>query len=226
MKLIEVKNHKELSRIASEIIIESVKRKPNSVIGFATGKTPKRTYKNLVKAYKNKRVDFSRIKAFNLDEFYPISKNSCKSYKRYLSKRIFSKINISPKNIFIIDGATKSPKRECESYEKKLAKNRIDLQILGMGKNGHIGFNEPGSPKNSKTRVVELTHIKGKAITMGIKSIMNSKNILLLVSGKKKSKAVYRLIEGKIGSGFPASFLREHKNLIVIIDKKAGLLVS
>lgn len=225
MKIIEVKNYKELSRIASEIIVEEINKKPTSVIGFATGRTPKKTYKNLVKAYRQKKINFSKIKTFNLDEFYPIKKESKKSYYHYMFKKLFNKINVNKKNINLLDGNTKNPEKECGEYEKKINKNKIDLQILGIGENGHIGFNEPGSSRNSKTRIVELTHRKGSALTMGIGSIMKAKKIILLASGKKKAKAVYALVKDKIGEEVPASFLREHKDLIIIIDRKAGFLL-
>jgi len=225
MKIIEVKNYKELSRIASDIIIEEINKKPNIVIGFASGKTPKNTYKNLVKAYKNKKVDFSKITSFNVDEFYPIKKESKKSYYHYLFTNLLNKVNVNKKKIFLINGDTKNSEKECFNYEKRIKENPIDLQLLGIGENGHIGFNEPGSSRNSKTRVVKLTHIEGTAITMGIKTIMKAKKIILLASGKKKAKAIYGLVKGKITEEVPASFLREHKDFILIIDRKAGSLL-
>ncbi len=225
MKIIEVKNYKELSRIASDILVEEINKKPKIVIGFATGKTPKKTYKNLVKAHRDKRVDFSKITAFDADEFYPIKKENRKSYYHYLFGNLFNKVNISKKNIFLINGDTKDPEKECSNYEKKIKENPIDLQLLGIGENGHIGFNEPGSSRNSKTRVVGLTHIKGTGITMGIGTMMKAKKVILLASGKKKAKAVYGLVKGKITEEVPASFLRNHKDFILIIDKKAGSLL-
>lgn len=225
MKIIEAKNHKELSKIAAEIIVEEINKKPTSVISFATGKTPKKTYKNLVKAYKNKKVDFSRIIALDVDEFYPIKKESRKSYYQYLFGNLFYKVNVNKKKIFLLDGSTKDPEKECGEYEKRVKENPIDLQILGIGENGHIGFNEPGSSRNSKTRVVGLTHIKGTGITMGIGTIMKAKKVILLASGRKKAKAIRAMLKGKIGEEVPASFLRNHKNLIVVIDRKAGSLL-
>lgn len=225
MKIIEVKNHKELSRIASDIIVGEINKKPKIVIGFATGKTPKMTYKNLVKAYKSKKVDFSKITAFDADEFYPIKKENKKSYSHYLFGNLFNKVNVNKKNIFLLNGSTKDPEKECSNYEKKIKENPIDLQILGIGENGHIGFNEPGSLRNSKTRVVGLTHIKGTGITMGVGTMMNAKKVILLASGKKKAKAIHGLVKGKITEELPASFLRRHKNFVLIIDRKAGSLL-
>jgi glucosamine-6-phosphate deaminase len=232
MKLIKVKNYRELSRRASEIIIKEVSRKPNLVIGFATGKTPLGLYRKLAKAYKKNKIDFSKIKTFNLDEHYPLKKNDRKSYHNYMFRHLFNKINAKKENINLLNGEAKNFKKECEDYEKKIRKNPIDIQILGIGANGHIGFNEPGSDFNSKTRLVDLSpetikekKFLTKALTMGISTIMKSKKIILLASGKKKANAVLGLVKGKIGKNCPASFLRKHKNLIVIIDEKAGSLL-
>lgn len=222
MKLIKVKNYQELSEKASELIINEIKKKPNLTIGFATGKTPLGTYKNLVNAYKKKKIDFSKIKAFSLDEFYPVKNSSKRSYYYYLFSKFFSKINIPRENIALLDGDVKDFRKECGNYEKKITTNRIDLQILGIGVNGHIGFNEPGSDLKSRTRLVKLTHLKGKGLTIGISTILKSKKIILLASGEKKAKAIQGLVKGKIGKDCPASFLRRHKNLTVIIDKNAA----
>ncbi len=225
MKLINVKNHVELSKVASEIIIDEINKKPNLTMGFATGKTPKKTYKNLIKAYKLGRVDFSRVSAFNLDEFYPIKKSNSKSNYQYMFKTFFNHININKNNIHLLNGETKNIRKECEDYEKNLKKYKIDLQILGIGENGHIGFNEPGSSGDSITRLVDLKHTKGKALTVGVSSIMRSKKIILLASGRKKAKAIQCLVKGKVGSSCPASFLRNHKNTVIIFDNKAGYLI-
>jgi glucosamine-6-phosphate deaminase len=225
MKIIKVKNYKELSEKAAEIVINQIKVKPNSTIGFATGKTPLGLYKNLVNAYKKNKVNFSKIKAFSLDEFYAIKKTSKKSYFYYLFSKLFNKTNVKRENINLLDGEARDFREECRKYEEKIRKNPIDLQILGIGENGHVGFNEPGSDFNSKTRLVKLTHLKGKGLTLGISNIRKSKKIILLAYGEKKAKAIYGLIKGKIGKDCPASFLRKHKNIIVIIDKKASLLL-
>jgi glucosamine-6-phosphate deaminase len=232
MKLIKVKNYRELSEKASEIILDEIKNKPNITIGLATGKTPLKTYRNLVKAYRKKKVNFSKVKAFNLDEYYPIEKDDKKSYKYYLFKNLFNKINIKKRNIHLLDGCSKDTVREAKLYEEKIKKNPVDLQILGIGVNGHIAFNEPGSTFNSKTRLVNLSpetvkinKYLDKGITVGISTILKSRKILLLASGKKKAKIVYELIKSKPNKSLPASFLKKHKNFIVIIDKKAGSLL-
>jgi len=232
MKIIRTKNYKELSEKASKIIINEILKKPNLVIGFAAGKTPLGTYKNLIKAYRTDNVDFSKIKTFNLDEYYLLRKQDKKSYRSYMFRNLFDKINVGQENIHLLNGASKDFRKECKDYENKIKKTPIDIQILGIGVNGHIGFNEPGSNLNSKTRLVDLApetlkenkYLK-KALTMGISTIIKSKKIILLASGKKKAKAVLGLIKGKISKNLPASFLRKNKNLLVIIDEEAGSLL-
>lgn len=235
MKLVRVKNYREMSEKASEIVISEIKKKPNLVLGFASGKTPKGAYKRLVKAYRRGEVDFSKVRAFNLDEYYPVKNNDKRSFYYYMHKNLFNKINIKKENINLLNGEIKNPGKECQNYESKIKKNPVDLQILGIGVNGHIAFNEPGSLKESKTRLVKLTpetiknnkikNIK-KALTMGIATIMKADKILLLASGKRKAEAVRCLIRCKPNKCCPASFLKRHKNLIVIVDNDAGSLRS
>ncbi|MFH1365741.1 MAG: glucosamine-6-phosphate deaminase [archaeon] len=232
MRIIKTRNYKELSEKASKIIISEILKKPNLVIGFAAGKTPLGTYKNLVKTYRKNSVDFSKIKTFNLDEYYPLKKNNKKSYCYYMFKNLFDKINVKKENINLLNGASRDFKKECKDYEDKIKKNPIDIQILGIGANGHIGFNEPGSDFNSKTRLIDLSpetlkenkSLK-KALTMGISTIIKSKKIILLASGKKKAKAVLGLVKRKRDKNLPASFLKRNKNLLIIIDEEAGSLL-
>lgn len=227
MKLIKVKNYKAMSEITSHIIINAVKEKPNITLGFATGKTPLGAYKKLAKAYKKRKVNFSKVKSFNLDEYYPIKRHDKKSFHYYMFKNLFTKTNMKNENINILNGEARNPKKECMNYEKKIKKTPIDIQILGIGENGHIAFNEPGSLKNSKTRLVELKHkaVKPRALTVGISTIMKSKRIILLASGKKKAKAIRCLIKCKPSKCCPATFLKKHKDFTVIIDRKAGKLL-
>jgi len=229
MKVAITKDYDEMSEKAAEIIIKQIKNKPNSVVGFATGKTVLGLYSHLAKS----KLDFSKVKTFNLDEYYPIKRKDRNSFYYFMHKNLFDKININPENIHLLNGEAKNPKKECENYEEKIKKNPIDLQILGLGVNGHIAFNEPGSLKSSKTRLVNLSKstIKinktksKKALTMGIATIMNAKKIILLASGRSKAEAIKRLIEGKEDEKWPVSFLKGHKNLVVIIDKEAGSLL-
>jgi glucosamine-6-phosphate deaminase len=232
MKLLKTKNYKGMSEKAAEMIIKEINKKPNLVLGFATGKTALGLYKNLIGAYKKRKLDFSKIRAFALDEYYPIKKTDKKSFYYYLHKNLFDKINIKKENINLLNGETKNLRGECWDYEKKIKKSPIDLQILGIGVNGHVAFNEPGSLKESRTRLVELTSktkkinkTNKKALTIGISTIMSAKKIILLASGKKKAEAIKHLIQDKENKKWPVTYLRNHKNLIVIIDKKAGKLI-
>jgi len=227
MKLVKVKNYKEMSQKAAEIIIKEIAKKPDSTISFATGKTPFGAYKLLIKAYKKGKLDFSKIKAFALDEYYPIKKSDKKSFYYYLHKNLFNKVNIKKENINLLNPEAKNIKKECRNYENKIKKNKIDLQILGVGINGHIAFNEPGSSFNSKTRLVKLKHkaVKSKALTIGISTILSARKLLLLASGKNKAEAIRCLVKCKPNKCCPVSFLRKHKNLIVIVDKGAASLL-
>ncbi len=229
MKLIKVKDYDEMSSAASNIIIKEINRKPRLVLGFATGKTPVGLYKELVSAYRHKKVDFLKIKAFNLDEYCPIKKTNRKSYYYYMFHNLFNHVNIDRKNINLLNGEAKDWKKECLDYEAKIKRTPIDIQILGVGVNGHIGFNEPGSSFNSKTRLVELAKetkninkINKKALTMGISTILSAKKIILLASGKNKAEAVKCLVKCGLNRCCPVSFLKKHKDLIVIADKEAG----
>lgn len=225
MEIIKVKNYQKMSQVASGIILNSISKKPSLVLGLASGHTTLGLYKNLAKACKEKKADFSKIKAFNLDEHYPVKKVDKKSYNYYFFKNLFRKVNIKESSINLLNGETKNPEKECEDYEDNIRKNKIDIQILGIGENGHIAFNEPGSSRSSRTRLVNLTHIKGKALTMGVATIMQAKKIILLASGKKKAKAVRSMVKGKISKKCPASFLRNHRSLTIILDKGASSML-
>ena len=235
MKIIRVKNYSTLSRIACGFLIEEINRKPNLVLGFATGGTPRGIYKELVNSYKKKFVDFFKVKSFNLDEYYPIKKSNKNSFYYYMYKNLFKHVNIKKKNINFLNGETRDVKKEVLRYEENLAKSPIGILILGVGVNGHIGFNEPGSSFSSKTRLVELSKetieqnsksfrgskMPTKALTMGIKTIMSAKKILLLADGKDKAEAIRYLIKCKPFENCPVSVLNRHKNVIVIADEKA-----
>jgi glucosamine-6-phosphate deaminase len=210
MNLIKTKNYKEMSKKASEILIENIQKNNKITIGFATGDSPLEMYRELVYAYKKKKINFSKVTSFNLDEYYFIKKNDKNSYYYYMHKNLFDHINIKKQNINMLNGETNSPEKEIIIYEKKIEKNPIDIQILGVGVNGHIAFDEPGTNKDSKTHLVKLTKetikqnskfFKNKkdmpmhALTMGIQTIMKSKKIILLASGKDKSNAIKALVK-------------------------------
>jgi len=229
MKIIKVKGYGEMSRVASEIVIGEMLKKKNIVIGFATGRTPLGLYRNLVGAYGKGKVDFSGVVGFNIDEYYLVAKSDKRSYFSYMFKSLFGLVNVKKSNLNFLDGSVKDWKKECARYEKLIKGSPIDLLILGVGVNGHIGFNEPGSDFDSKTRLVDLSEetIKrnfgrrkgfNKALTMGVGTIFSAKKILLLASGKEKVRAVRSLVKGRVSSRWQVSFLRGHKNLVVVTD--------
>lgn len=231
MKVIIVKNKKESVKKAVLIISSVIKKKPKSVLGLATGRTMIPLYKELIKKYKKNEIDFSKIHTFNLDEYVGLKENDKRSFHYFMNKYLFNHININKNGIYFPDSNFKKYEREIKKF------GGIDLQILGIGKNGHIGFNEPGSSFQSKTRKVKLSDdtrksnyksfklfrkVPKSAFTMGIKTIMNSKKIILLAFGKEKTDVVSKTINGKITTEIPASVLRKHRNITFIMDKKAA----
>ena len=183
------------------------------------------------------KIDFSEVKAFNLDEYYPIKKDNPQSYVKFMDDNLFSHINIKHENVYIPNGETDSPKAECESYEKEIkASGGIDLQILGIGENGHIGFNEPDTTLNSFTHLTKLTENTNKAnsrffdsydkvpknaLTMGIATILKARKIILLASGTNKSYAVAELLNGGINTLVPATLLKVHSDVVFLCDESA-----
>ncbi len=238
MKIIIKENYQQMSVEAALFVKKRILEKPDIVLGLASGETPLGLYKELIKMYRKGDLDFSKITTFNLDEYLSIKPSHPQSYHFYMQQNFFKHINIKKENIFILDGLAKDIEAHCEWYENKIKeKGGIDLQILGIGRNGHIGFNEPGTDFNSITRVVSLekTTIKDnarffknieevpkKAITMGIKTILDSKECLLLASGIKKREIVSKFLKGAVSSKVPASALKNHKNVIIILDKTAA----
>ena len=234
MQVIKTASYKKLSEKAEEIILKDIFKKSNLVLGLATGSTPLRLYKLLIKSFKDGKMDFSKVKTFNLDEYCGLKKNNSQSYYFFMNKNLFSKINIKKENIHILNGAAKDKKKECAEYEKKIKEaGGIDLQILGIGKNGHIGFNEPGSLLNSRTRLIKLDErtrkdnarfFKSKnkipkfALTMGVASILEAKKIILLAR-KDKKKIIRQVLKAGVSPQIPASFLKLHPNCIFIIEE-------
>jgi glucosamine-6-phosphate deaminase len=241
MIIIKTKDYMQLSKICADVLIEEININPQIVLGLPTGSTPLGMYRNLVLAYKKRKVNFSKVKTYNIDEYYPIKKSDKNSYYHYMHNNFFDNFKINKKNINILDGETEDPKKECRDFERKIRKSGIDIMILGVGVNGHIGFNEPFSSIKSKTRIVKLDKdtvrinsrffkniddIPKHALTIGISTILSSKSIILLASGKNKAKAVSRLVDGPISSKWPVSFLKKHDNLIVICDREAGRYIK
>lgn len=237
MKIIVEPSYDEVSKSVAQIIAREIISKNDPVLGLPTGDTPKRTYELLVDYYRHELVDFSSVTTFNLDEYYPISKDDPKSFARYMEERLFNRVNLSKEKTHVPDGTIAESEIEpyCDRYERKISEaGGIDLLILGIGQNGHIGFNEPGVNFGTRTRLVELskktleanfedqTEAPNRAITMGIRTIMGARKLLLLAVGKRKSTAIKKSLTGPITSEWPASVLQLHPDFTAILDGDAS----
>ena len=235
IRWIEVNDYQEMSRQAASLFEQQLLRKPDSVLGLATGGTPIGFYEELVRKYKQGAFSFSEVKTFNLDEYVGLASNESTSYHNYMEENLFSQIDISPDNIHLPNGLAKDILAECAHYEQLIQQNGgIDLQLLGIGVNGHIGFNEPGTSFQSATHIVTLAeetrienskyfHTKQEvpryAITMGIETIMQAKQIVLLAFGEHKVASIKRIQQDGMSEDFPASCLKEHPNVTIIYGK-------
>ena len=235
MKTIIKESYDDMSAEAARIIAVQIIADPESVLGLPTGSTPIKTYKKLVEFYKRGLLDFSSVTTFNLDEYLKLPKHHEKSFHTYMEEKLFSKVNIKAANTHFPDGQADDPKTQCERYEKTIYKQGgIDLMVLGIGTNGHIGFNEPGTSWDSKTRRVKLTEetrrsnfsniesAPEEAITIGTKTIMQAQKILLLASGESKAKAIRKSLKGQITKEWPASILQLHPKTIILLDSQAA----
>ena len=242
MRIIVCENYEEVSKKAAQMILSQVTLKPNSVLGLATGSTPIGMYENLVSLNKKGDIDFSEVRTFNLDEYYKLPKENDQSYHYFMYKNLFNGIDIKDENVHVPCGQG-NIQENCDEYNKMLAENPIDIQLLGIGSNGHIGFNEPGTDFNSKTHYVDLKEstikdnarlffngdedaVPKQAISMGIQNIMDAKSVVLIACGKNKENAVKGMIEGPVTPELPASVLQNHKDVTVIIDKAAAALLE
>jgi len=236
MRIIVVKNYDEMSKEASKIIIDQVNKKPNSTLGLATGSTPIGMYNYLKEAYQNGIISFKEVTTFNLDEYCGIPKSHPQSYYYYMYEHLFNHIDINPQNIHLPFVEGDDFEAQAKRYNYLLKQTKIDLQVLGIGSNGHIGFNEPNTPFNQETFIVRLAEktrldnqrffasldeVPQSAITMGIKNIMEAESILMLISGKNKADTVVKLLKGEVATDFPASILHKHPQVTIIIDDDA-----
>lgn len=231
MKLIITKDKKEAARKVALIIAGVISKKPGAVFLLATGSTMIPLYKELVQIYRKNKIDFSRVKTFNLDEYAGLKFNDKNSYHAYMSRNLFDRVNIQKCNTYF-------PSSNGKRYDEEIKKSGgVDLCILGIGVNGHIAFNEPGSSFKSTTRRVRLSastikansrffssmkNVPKEAYTVGIKTIMKSRKIILIAFGTKKADAVCKTVKGKVSEKVPASALKNHKNTILVIDKNAS----
>lgn len=243
-------DYEKMSEKAAEIIAKLVKEKPNCVLGLATGSTPIGTYKKLIQMHKDEGLDFSKVKTFNLDEYYGLGLDLDKpyaedqSYARFMYEELFKGINVKPENTHIPNGRAKDSEAFCREYEAEIKKaGGVDIQVLGLGGDGHFAFNEPGSSLASRTRRIALTEqtlddnyeafykdagfsreeMPHFAITMGIGTILESKSLLMLVNGKKKAKITAKALEGPITSSVTASSIQLFPGeAYVVLDEEAA----
>ena len=242
MKVIKVKNYEELSRTAATIIAGVILSKPDCILGLATGSSPVGTYDQLAAMYEEGILDFSHVKSVNLDEYVGLDGSNDQSYRYFMNKNLFSRVNIDIKNTYVPDGTNPDTEACCEAYNT-LLKNigAADLQLLGMGHNGHIGFNEPGEAFETETHCVDLTastidankrffekeeDVPRQAYTMGIQTIMQAKKVLLVASGADKADALAKTIEGPVTPEVPASILQFHPDVTIVADEAALSLVK
>src|SRR5699024_3877664 len=237
MEIIKFKTKKELSEKACDMVINAIQSKDEPVIGLATGSTPEGLYECLIDNYKNGEVDFSHVTSFNLDEYVGLDESHPGSYKYYMKEKLFDHVNIPEEKAHVPSGIATDLESHCKAYEEKIAAaGRIDLQILGIGVNGHIGFNEPGTSFESRTHVVELKEstrevnsrffnsideVPTDAVTMGIQTILDAKEVVLLITGENKAETVRQLIETDVTEDFPASALKNHQNFTLLVDEAA-----
>ena len=237
MKIIITKDYEELSAKAFEVMKETVVSNPYAVLGLATGTTPLGLYRYMIEDYNSHGTSYAHIRTVNLDEYKGLSKDHPQSYAYFMRENLFKHLDIEESNTFIENGMAQNEAEECARYNKLLSELPRDIQLLGLGSNGHIAFNEPNTPFGNETHVVDLTEntikdnarlfgdileVPRKAFTMGIKQIMQAKQILILASGANKADAVYQTVRGRVTEAVPASVLQLHPNCIMIADKEAA----
>lgn len=242
MKIIVTKNYEEMSAVAANAVADVIKSKPDCVLGLATGSTPEGMYAELVKKYEGGELDFSSVTSVNLDEYYPITPDNDQSYRYFMNKHLFDKVNVNKANTYVPNGCAEDVEAECAAYDKRIdSLGGIDVQVMGIGQNGHIGFNEPDEFLDANTHLTLLkedtvkansrffaseSDVPTHALTMGVGSIFKARRIVLLASGKGKAEAIARMATGKITTSCPASLLFLHPDVTVICDEDAYSLVK
>jgi glucosamine-6-phosphate deaminase len=238
MKVVVCTDYDEMSKQAAQVFADHIQAKPDIVLGLATGGTPEGMYAELVRMHKQEGLDFSRVRTFNLDEYVGLEPTHDQSYRCFMNTTLFDQTNIKKENTRVPDGLAGDLEKQCLEYEEAIkAAGGIDLQLLGIGVNGHIAFNEPGGTRDSRTRVVELDEstrqansrffnsideVPTHALSMGIGTILEAREIVLLAGGENKADAIAQTLEGPATAQVPASLLRDHPNVTFIIDKAAA----
>lgn len=242
MRLIVTKNYDEMSKVAANEMAESIKSNPEIVLGLATGGTPVGMYKELIRMYNEGELDFSKVTSINLDEYVGLPGDHDQSYRYFMNTNLFNHINIDKNKTFVPNGLAKDFEEECKSYDARIQDmGGIDLQLLGLGANGHIGFNEPGEALSVGTHLTDLKEstieanarffdsiddVPRKAITMGLGGIMKAKNIMVIASGEGKAEVVKAMMSGKITTEIPATMLQMHRDVVLIVDEDAAKLLK
>ncbi|MCI5870213.1 MAG: glucosamine-6-phosphate deaminase [Dorea sp.] len=237
MIIYRAKNYQDMSRKAANIISAQIIMKPNCVLGLATGSSPVGTYQQLIEWYKKGDLDFSQVTSINLDEYKGLGPDNDQSYRYFMNTNLFNHVNINKNHTFVPDGLEKDSDKACSEYNHIITREGgIDLQLLGLGHNGHIGFNEPGAAFEKETHCVDLTEstieankrffdseesVPKQAYTMGIKSIMQAKKILVIVSGESKAEILKEVLHGPITPAVPASILQLHNDVTIVADEAA-----
>lgn len=235
MEVIVLKDYEEVSQKAFEVMKEIVVNKPTAVLGLATGSTPIGLYERMIKDHEENGTSYKDCQSFNLDEYVGLPRDHKESYYTFMHKNLFHGIDIKEENVHLPYGDTKE---DCAAYEKAMEHVHVDVQVLGIGANGHIGFNEPGTPFDEETHIVTLTEktrednarffdgdinqVPTHAITMGVATIMKAGKILLIATGANKADAVAAMINGEANPECPASVLQDHKDVVVILDEAAA----
>ena len=235
MKIIVTDNYEQASLEAFKVMKGVVSKKPNAVLGLATGSTPLGLYKNMIEDHKENGTSYKDVVSFNLDEYVGLPRDHKESYYTFMHTNLFSGIDILEENVHLPYGNTKE---DCDAYEKAMEDYSVDVQLLGIGGNGHIGFNEPGTSFDETTHIVELqertrqdnarffdndiNQVPTHAITMGIATIMKAKKVLLVATGENKADAVYAMIKAEPSINCPASALQNHPDVVVVLDKAAA----
>lgn len=237
IKIIRARDYDDMSRKAANIISAQVILKPDCVLGLATGTTPIGTYKQLIDWYNKGDIDFSEVRSYNLDEYRGISHDDPQSYHFFMNDKFFNHINIDQANVHVPDGANNDAEAACAAYDKMVEEAGFcDLQLLGIGRNGHIGFNEPDDVFSKGTHCVDLTpstieansrlfereeDVPRQAYTMGVQTIMNARMILVVANGENKAQAVHDMCFGPVTPSCPASILQLHTNVVLVADEEA-----
>ena len=240
MKVIVVENYQQIGQQGAQIIADVIRNNPNAVLGLATGTSPIGIYQNLVEMCQKDEISFANVKTVNLDEYVGLDGTHPQSYRYFMNDNLFNHVDIDKANTFVPNGVAENLQEECARYTTLVNNLVQDIQLLGIGSNGHIAFNEPGTPFDSTTHVVNLTEntikdnsrlfedisqVPIKALTMGIANIMNAKRILIVANGKNKAQAVYDMVKGQVNKTCPASVLQNHPDVTVIVDKDAASLL-